>query len=307
MTELETCRLADIPRDLLLLAEPDARAISRYPHDSRVFAARVGGQLAAVAVLVYRFARRSEIVNIAVYPEFRGRNIGRILLEACLQSARDLNHHKLIIRTSTTSILQLGLYQRFGFRVVGVDRTWFARHYSRALQENMIIVRDRLRLELNLVSERAAAADCATWLERLVRIFELDEDPFVWRPRYGAYVANAEIAGIEAGEKTAICLPLDLADAGRVPEPGNHIVFADGLGRPCCTAVVTKTSISAFDSVPIAHAIAEGFSNDPLAEWQAWYRSFLPRKFEVLGLDFRQDSRLLLIEFTVLETRASRF
>jgi hypothetical protein len=44
----------------------------------------------------------------------------------------------------------LALYQKCGFRIVGVDLDFFIRHYPEKIYENGIQCRDMIRLSLDL-------------------------------------------------------------------------------------------------------------------------------------------------------------
>lgn len=48
--------------------------------------------------------------------------------------------------TGTTSFGQLYLYQKCGFRVVGVDQNFFTIHYDKEITENGLVLKDMIRL-----------------------------------------------------------------------------------------------------------------------------------------------------------------
>lgn len=88
--------------------------------------AEIDGEVAGYAYLAaYRVrpAYRYTVENsIYVAPTARGRGVGRVLLEALLQRARDLGlrHVVGVISESETSIASIALHRTYGFAAVGV-------------------------------------------------------------------------------------------------------------------------------------------------------------------------------------------
>jgi hypothetical protein len=61
------------------------------------------------------------------------------------------NGYKTIeVGTGNSSIGQLALYQKCGFRITGIDRDFFIRHYEEDIFENDIQCRDMVRLSQDL-------------------------------------------------------------------------------------------------------------------------------------------------------------
>ena len=57
-----------------------------------------------------------ELVKMYLLPEARGKGHGRLLMEQCLDSARDLGYHKVYLETMPELKQALQLYAHFGFR-----------------------------------------------------------------------------------------------------------------------------------------------------------------------------------------------
>lgn len=55
------------------------------------------------------------------------------------------------VGTGNSSIGPLVLYQRVGFRIIGVDRDFFVRHYPSPIYENGLWCRDLVRLEVRWI------------------------------------------------------------------------------------------------------------------------------------------------------------
>lgn len=91
-----------------------------------------------------------ELVNIAVSEEFQGRGIGKTLVLSAIEIAKQENAKVLEVGTGNSSIAQLALYQKCGFRIVSIDRDFFIKHYNHKIQENGIQCIDMIRLSMDL-------------------------------------------------------------------------------------------------------------------------------------------------------------
>lgn len=62
------------------------------------------------------------VADISVYVErsFRGKGVGRVLLERLVALARELGYHKLVLSAFPTNTSGMALYERMGFRTVGI-------------------------------------------------------------------------------------------------------------------------------------------------------------------------------------------
>ena len=145
-----------LPYELLLLADPERDMVDAYLSRSEVFLARDGSatnpSAAPVGVLVLTPLTNGEIEikNIAVREDRQGAGIGRQLLVFARDEARRRGLQALEIGTGNSSLGQLALYQKCGFRVDRVERDFFTRHYPEPIYENGIQCRDMIMLRLEL-------------------------------------------------------------------------------------------------------------------------------------------------------------
>lgn len=139
-----------LPMDLLLLADPSVEMIEKYCDTGDCFIAESGSKIIGVYVLMKASVDRLELVNVAVAEDFQGGGIGKQLVQDAIQGAENKGYRTLQVATGNSSIGQLALYQKCGFRIVGVDPDYFLIHYSEAIFENGIQCRDRIKLELKL-------------------------------------------------------------------------------------------------------------------------------------------------------------
>lgn len=132
---------------LLLTADPEKAVIDSYLSRSFCYQATQDERLVGVVILLPTRTRILEIVNLAVAEDWQDQGIGGQLLTFAETFARQNNYLSLEVGTGTTSFGPLRLYQKFGFRVTGVDRDFFTRHYSHEIKENGLLLKDMLRLE----------------------------------------------------------------------------------------------------------------------------------------------------------------
>ncbi|WAH39140.1 GNAT family N-acetyltransferase [Alicyclobacillus dauci] len=111
-----------LPMSLLLLADPSSEVIESYVHRGRCFIAELNNRVAGVSVLIDTRPQTIELVNLAVTPEEQGKGIGKQLVLHAIELARSDHYKTIEVGTANTSIGQLAMYQKCGFRIVGVDR-----------------------------------------------------------------------------------------------------------------------------------------------------------------------------------------
>jgi len=139
----------DIPRSLLLEADPSDARIDAYLDDAWCFVARHAGDIAGACIVAANAEDTVEIFNIAVYPAFQQQGIGAGLLRYVLEQLAARNVDRVELGTGAFGH-QLAFYHRLGFRVGSVWKDHFPRHYNEPVIENGIQHRDMLRLYLEL-------------------------------------------------------------------------------------------------------------------------------------------------------------
>lgn len=137
---------------LLLEADPDAGKIAAYLESGALYVAEAAGHAVGLVVLVPLAARGAdvwEIKNIVLAPAARGRGHGKALLAAACDVLVGQGAKAVEIGTGNSSLDQLALYQKAGFRIVDVWPDFFA-DYPEPIVENGIECRDMVRLRLAL-------------------------------------------------------------------------------------------------------------------------------------------------------------
>lgn len=138
------------PIDLLLLADPSRKIVEEYLKRGDCYIAEVDNQAIGVYVLLPTRPKTVELVNVAVVEKYHGRGIGKLLVIDAIKTAKGKGYKTIEIGTGNSSIGQLALYQKCGFRITGIDIDFFIRHYQEEIFENGIQCRDMIRLSQDL-------------------------------------------------------------------------------------------------------------------------------------------------------------
>lgn len=138
------------PMDLLLLADPSRKMVEQYIARGECFVAEIDQQIIGVYVLLLTRPEMVELVNVAVAEQHQHRGIGKQLVLDAVQSAKRKGYKTIEVGTGNSSIGQLALYQKCGFRMVDIDKDFFIKHYQEDIFENGIQCRDMVRLSQDL-------------------------------------------------------------------------------------------------------------------------------------------------------------
>jgi ribosomal protein S18 acetylase RimI-like enzyme len=148
------------PWKLLLLADPSRPRVEAYLAAGLCYVAtlaetlpgakRAENTIIGVFVLANTQLHVCELMNIAVAESHQGQGWGKQLVRAAIGEARRLGAEILEVGTGNSSLQQLALYQKCGFRIVGVERDFFKKGYEADIYENGIRCLDMIRLSLAL-------------------------------------------------------------------------------------------------------------------------------------------------------------
>jgi N-acetylglutamate synthase-like GNAT family acetyltransferase len=101
-----------------------------------IFLAREGDKIIGTAGLASEGDSIYELVKMTVAPEFRGRGISKMLIEKCLEKAKELKAKKLFLYSNSQLQTAISLYKKYGF--VHVDAS------------NSPLVTADVKMEMNL-------------------------------------------------------------------------------------------------------------------------------------------------------------
>ncbi|AHI56635.1 GNAT family N-acetyltransferase [Listeria ivanovii] len=142
-----------IPIELLLEADPSEKQIAKYFNKSSVFQLVDVKKTLGIICLLPLSTGQLEIMNIAVLQEARNQGIGKKLLNQAFEFARMNYISEIIIKTGNSSINQLALYQKSGFRIQKVIPNYFIENYPKQIiYENGIPCLDQIILSKNIKS-----------------------------------------------------------------------------------------------------------------------------------------------------------
>jgi [ribosomal protein S18]-alanine N-acetyltransferase len=107
---------------------PWSRAAFRYELSqnrvARCSVARCAGRLAGYLCL-WEIGHEVHVTNLATHPDLRRRGIARVLLGAVLHEARARGVDLAFLEVRPTNAEARGLYERFGFRVIGRRKGYY--------------------------------------------------------------------------------------------------------------------------------------------------------------------------------------
>jgi ribosomal protein S18 acetylase RimI-like enzyme len=137
-------------RGLFELAEDSAEQLDAYLDLGRVLVAVCGREVIGHLQLIDTGdPGRVEIKNMAVREGYRGRGVGRCLIDAAADLLATEGVRELVVATAAADIGNLRFYQRQGFRLRSIERDAFtpATGYPPDLWIDGIELRDRVWMD----------------------------------------------------------------------------------------------------------------------------------------------------------------
>ena len=113
------------PGDVVSLSNPKEEIIDK---GGLIYYARLNGEIVGTASLLKVTEQVFELGKMAVTDKVQGRGIGKILLEHCLDVAKQKSLEKLILYSNTKLASAIHLYRKYGFTEVELEQG----HYERA-------------------------------------------------------------------------------------------------------------------------------------------------------------------------------
>ncbi|ATZ68604.1 GNAT family N-acetyltransferase [Acinetobacter haemolyticus] len=143
LTELQQAQL----EPLLFAADPDWAVISTYLLQADIFV-MINEQDRIIAQLcLIQNADQAEIKNLAVDPSQQGQGLAKTLILYVVGALQQSSIHTLWIKTGNSSLDQLALYQKCGFRMSHIERNVF-QNYPEPIFENGIRCLDQVVLSI---------------------------------------------------------------------------------------------------------------------------------------------------------------
>ena len=98
--------------DLEIINDPQKTILDR---GGVIYLAKSGPKIIGTAGLLTAEEGTFELVKMAVSPAFRGQGVAKMLLEKCLEAARQLKAKKIFLYSNSQLIPAITLYQKYGF------------------------------------------------------------------------------------------------------------------------------------------------------------------------------------------------
>ena len=144
----------DLTKDiqtLMLTADPNLEKVKAVFEAGKCYEWVEGKTLIGIAV-VHERDTKAEIMNLSVASQFEGQGYARKILDTLTKIYADEGYHYLSIGTGNSSLRQLKIYQKNGFRIVAIQNDYFIRQGYAPIYEEGIQCRDMLVLEKELIS-----------------------------------------------------------------------------------------------------------------------------------------------------------
>jgi len=140
----------DAPMDLLLLADPSEKLVKKYLSKGTCYTAELNGETVGVILIMETEPYTIEVMNLAVKEELHNNGIGKQLLLYVIEEIKKGDTKAIEIGTGNPGVVQMLLYQKCGFRIVGIDFDFFRRTHPEPIYENGIECRDMIRMRIDL-------------------------------------------------------------------------------------------------------------------------------------------------------------
>ena len=127
----------------LLLADGNQEVVRQYMNDGTLYAIHCGDHLIGATLLIERSKTSIEIKNIAIEPEYKGKGIGKIVLQMICDISKAKGYIQVIVGTANSSIDNIVFYQKVGFRMEKIEKDFFS-HYDKPIYENGLQALDKL-------------------------------------------------------------------------------------------------------------------------------------------------------------------
>lgn len=91
-----------------------------------IFLAKEGDEIVGSAALIHEHDNMYELAKMAVTPAFQGKGISKLLIEKCMEKAKEVGASKLLLYSNSQLKTALKLYEKYGFVYIPVTDSPFA-------------------------------------------------------------------------------------------------------------------------------------------------------------------------------------
>lgn len=108
--------------DQMVLDDPRGTIIDRGGH---IYLAKSGDEIIGTAGLAKEHDGEYELIKMFVAPAFRGKGISKLLIEKCMNKAKEIGAKKLMLYSNSQLQTAIKLYAQYGFRHVPATNSPF--------------------------------------------------------------------------------------------------------------------------------------------------------------------------------------
>jgi putative acetyltransferase len=101
--------------DLMVLNDPQGTILDP---GGFIWVAEADGKMVGSAALAKEHEGVYELAKMSVAPAYRGKGISKLLIEKCLDKAREIGAHKVTLFSNHQLETAIRLYEKYGFRHV---------------------------------------------------------------------------------------------------------------------------------------------------------------------------------------------
>ena len=112
------------PYDDEVLSNPDKYILDKR---GRIFFAVENGKPIGTAALMYNEYGELELTKMAVDDSAKGKGYGKLLMQKCISTAKEMGEDNLILYSNTKLSPAINLYYKSGFEEVPVEKSEYAR------------------------------------------------------------------------------------------------------------------------------------------------------------------------------------
>lgn len=103
--------------DLLILNDPRGTIID---NGGVIYLAMSGEEIVGSAALINEGHGIYELAKMAVAPAYQGKGISKLLIEKCIEAAKEMKAKKIILFSNSQLQTAISLYKKYGFKHVDV-------------------------------------------------------------------------------------------------------------------------------------------------------------------------------------------
>ena len=107
--------------------------VLKYPY-YHSFLAEEGGQVCGYGCMIVMF-ENAEIANIAVASPYRGRGLGRAILERMHYTAKSLGAERCILEVRVSNETAIRLYEKCGYTAYGIRERYYGNEDALLMQK----------------------------------------------------------------------------------------------------------------------------------------------------------------------------